>query len=292
MINLELYKIFATVAEESNITRASEKLNLTQPAVTKHIKNLENLLQIKLFVRSNHGIVLTKSGQNLYDEIIESIDLLTKIEQKYYKTRKINLGIHSTLLNRIFGTCISEFYAENSSGNISTKNLANKQMIQELKNKELDLIFSKEMDHTELSNSIRFTKLGEFHDILIVKNNSMLKDKIVTIEDLKNNIIYMPRKSSETCRNFFESTHTINTDFKEIRNITYSTIVEVVKNSDAIGLVTKEFVFQDIIDKDLCILNTNFKIKPIEFGIYTNKDNIFEDLKKFIKIIKKYFLSN
>ena len=40
MINLELYKIFVLVAKEENLTRASEKLNLTQPAVTKHIKNL------------------------------------------------------------------------------------------------------------------------------------------------------------------------------------------------------------------------------------------------------------
>ena len=56
MINLELYKIFVLVAKEENLTRASEKLNLTQPAVTKHIKNLEEILQVKLFVRSNHGI--------------------------------------------------------------------------------------------------------------------------------------------------------------------------------------------------------------------------------------------
>ena len=37
MVNLELYKIFVTVAKEENITKASEKLNLTQPAVTKHM---------------------------------------------------------------------------------------------------------------------------------------------------------------------------------------------------------------------------------------------------------------
>lgn len=38
MVNLELYKIYVTVAKEQNITRASEKLNISQPAVTKHIK--------------------------------------------------------------------------------------------------------------------------------------------------------------------------------------------------------------------------------------------------------------
>lgn len=71
MINLELYKIFVLVAKEENLTRASEKLNLTQPAVTKHIKNLEEILQVKLFVRSNHGIKLTEQGKSLYDKIKE-----------------------------------------------------------------------------------------------------------------------------------------------------------------------------------------------------------------------------
>ena len=42
MINLELYRIFTIVANEENLTRASNILHISQPAVTKHIKNLEN----------------------------------------------------------------------------------------------------------------------------------------------------------------------------------------------------------------------------------------------------------
>ena len=38
MVNLELFKIFKIVAEEENLTRASERLNISQPAVTKHIQ--------------------------------------------------------------------------------------------------------------------------------------------------------------------------------------------------------------------------------------------------------------
>ena len=54
MVNLELYKIFITVANEKNITRASEKLYLTQPAVSKHIKYFDVYLKpMKIYVRSN-----------------------------------------------------------------------------------------------------------------------------------------------------------------------------------------------------------------------------------------------
>ena len=48
MINLELYRIFVIVANEGNITRASEILCVSQPAITKQIKSLESKLNIKL----------------------------------------------------------------------------------------------------------------------------------------------------------------------------------------------------------------------------------------------------
>ena len=48
MINLELYKIFVFVAKEENVTKASEKLNISQPAVTKHIKKFRRTTGNKL----------------------------------------------------------------------------------------------------------------------------------------------------------------------------------------------------------------------------------------------------
>ena len=49
MINLELYRIFYVVAKEKNITKASKILNISQPAVTKHIKNLEYEMEERYF---------------------------------------------------------------------------------------------------------------------------------------------------------------------------------------------------------------------------------------------------
>ena len=57
MANLELYKIFVEVAKEKSITKVGEKLNISQPAVTRHIKNLENELNMVLFNRTKrYGI--------------------------------------------------------------------------------------------------------------------------------------------------------------------------------------------------------------------------------------------
>ena len=71
MINLELYRIFKIVADEENLTKASETLHISQPAVTKHIKNLENELNIELFKRSKYGMILNENGKKLYLQIAD-----------------------------------------------------------------------------------------------------------------------------------------------------------------------------------------------------------------------------
>lgn len=59
MPNLELYKIFTEVAKQKNITKASQILHISQPAVTRHIKNLENELNIILFNRTKRNGINT-----------------------------------------------------------------------------------------------------------------------------------------------------------------------------------------------------------------------------------------
>lgn len=55
MPNLNLYHIFIEVAKQKNITKASENLHISQPAVTRHIKNLENELNVVLFERNKRN---------------------------------------------------------------------------------------------------------------------------------------------------------------------------------------------------------------------------------------------
>lgn len=289
MVNLELYKIFVTVAKEENITKASEKLNLTQPAVTKHMKNLESILETKLFIRNNHGIKLTKQGVELYQDIKDSVDVLVNEENKYLQIKDINLGIHSTILNKIFSDCMSEYYIQNTNSKINVLNQDNEQMLLELKNGELDIIFSKKIYTKTNDKNIKFIKLGEWNEVLIANQNYKLKDKQMTLEDTKNTTIYMPKRTSETSHNFFKSLNCKYEDFKDIKHATYKTITEIIKNNDGVGLVTKEFVEEEIKKHNLCILNTQFHIKPIEFGIYIHRERKFKELNTFIQIIEKHF---
>jgi DNA-binding transcriptional LysR family regulator len=64
---MELYQLrtFATVAEEGHLTRAAERLHLSQPAVSGHIKALERTLDVRLFERTASGMELTEPGRQL-----------------------------------------------------------------------------------------------------------------------------------------------------------------------------------------------------------------------------------
>jgi DNA-binding transcriptional LysR family regulator len=97
-------KVFISVAKMNSFTRAAEFLNLSQPAVTHQIKNLENRFKTKLFNRDQNKIYLTKSGQVLL-KYAENIDLLyQKAMQEILKINNqvvgdIHLGAVSLLGN-------------------------------------------------------------------------------------------------------------------------------------------------------------------------------------------------
>jgi DNA-binding transcriptional LysR family regulator len=58
-------RAFVTVAKEGNLTRAAEKLHVTQPAVSLQIKSLQEQLGLSLFTRQSNGMALTKEGKQL-----------------------------------------------------------------------------------------------------------------------------------------------------------------------------------------------------------------------------------
>src|SRR5579862_714083 len=66
-VDTRLLRYFAAVAAEGNLTRAAERLFVSQPALTKQIRQLESQLGVRLFTRSRAGMTLTPAGQALAD---------------------------------------------------------------------------------------------------------------------------------------------------------------------------------------------------------------------------------
>lgn len=289
MINLELYKIFVFVAKEENVTKASEKLNISQPAVTKHIKNLEEQLGISLFKRNKYGMQLTEKGRMLFNEIERPIMTLLNAERKFTSSRNINLGSHVTMLSRMFGKCIADYYELNPNSQIEVTNETFNDMLNMLENLKLDIVLSKKVDENIYNtNKIEFIKLGLLHDIFVINTNSRYKDMVFSKEKLAQEKIYAPKKTSLTSINLMKKLN-LTDEMENIKNITYTTMLGILKNEDSIGIITKEYIKDELKENKLAILKTDFEFEPMEFGIYVNKENKFKELKDLIKIMKNEF---
>jgi DNA-binding transcriptional LysR family regulator len=68
-VDTRLLRYFAAVAAEGNLTHAAQRLFVSQPALTKQIRQLENQLGVRLFVRSRAGMALTAAGQALAERV-------------------------------------------------------------------------------------------------------------------------------------------------------------------------------------------------------------------------------
>lgn len=294
MVDLELYRIFTIVANEKNITKASEKLNISQPAVTKHIKNLENALELRLFNRTNHGIELTSDGQKIYEEAKEAVETLNSIFVKYGKNRNINLGVHVSMY-KMFSKILTKFsnINENITINISDTDLINmltpdlSDMIAKLENEKLDIIISKKTDNYN-HNKIEFIKVGEIQDILVVNNDSKLLGKQIGIEDIIGMQICLPRKGSATTNNFLKALEIEEDKLVNAKYITYNAMLDIIEDdNEIIGLISKEYIEKELNNKEISELTTEFKIPPIEYGIYINKKNKFKELNQLVKFIRE-----
>ena len=159
MIDFELYRIFVEVAKEGNITKASEKLNVSQPAITKKIKNLEEQLSMKLLERKSKGVELTLEGKKLYEKIKKPIEELNTIDRQVCKEKVINIGTHNHIGSCIFGNVLNKYYLKYPNVNLNLICEETCEMMRKLQNKELDIVFSKK-DSNEVLNGINTLNSG------------------------------------------------------------------------------------------------------------------------------------
>lgn len=82
MVNLELYRVFYTVAKKGSLTKAAEELYISQPAVSQAVKQLENQLGVTLFRRTHRGVELSKEGgKRIIDKVERALSLLEEAEE-------------------------------------------------------------------------------------------------------------------------------------------------------------------------------------------------------------------
>lgn len=97
MIDSYLLKYFLTFYEEGSLLRASEKLHLSQPSLTRAMQKLESELGIKIFERSVNKIALNENGKILVDYVRDILALNNLLEQKAKELKQKELLIHVSM---------------------------------------------------------------------------------------------------------------------------------------------------------------------------------------------------
>lgn len=179
-------KVFHTVASRSSFTKASEELNISQPAVTKHIKEIENQLNTKLFDRKGTTIQLTQSGKVLFEyaERIRNIfrDLEFEINQinQQYKGKLI-IGASTTVAQYILPEILAKFnsYYKDIKIELVTHNT---EIISELlKEGKIDLGI---IEGESQSNYFEYQIFKADEIVLVAKANHSLANKTLNLKDL------------------------------------------------------------------------------------------------------------
>ncbi len=111
-----LLKYFLVVAQEENITRASEILHVSQPALSKQLMQLEDELGAKLFIRGKRSLTLTEEGRFLRQRAQEIVDLTEKTERDFKDgivsfNGVISIGMGESAASDWLADKISEFSA-------------------------------------------------------------------------------------------------------------------------------------------------------------------------------------
>ena len=126
-IDLELYKVFYVVAKNKHMTKASEELHISQPAISQSIKKLEEQLGGTLFLRSNKGMELTEEGKMFYEYVKDALELINNAENEFTSFKdlskgEIKIGCSTTLTKLILIDTLKKFHTEYPNININITN--------------------------------------------------------------------------------------------------------------------------------------------------------------------------
>ena len=199
-IDLELYKVFYTVAKNKHMTKASEELHISQPAISQSIKKLEEQLGGTLFLRSNKGMELTEEGNMFYEYIKGALELINNAEREFTSFKdltkgEIKIGCSTTLTKLVLIDAISKFNKDYPNINIIVDNDLTSNLINDLKLGKLDFVIFNESNIKE--TNLNLTKIKELKQGFIY-NPLFYKDNINSFNDLNNYPLILQKEESNS----------------------------------------------------------------------------------------------
>ena len=285
-INLNLYKVFYVCAKCNSFKEASQKLYVTQPAISMQIKSLEDSLGTKLFYRSNSGLSLTKDGKQLYTYIEKSYNYLTAGEKIIKQNNNMDIGtiiIGSPAHIASFDLLKYVELYRKKHPNVFFRiiNGTTAELLTGLGNHSIDFVIdSSPINITNKEMTI--LPLEKFDTCFITTDKNKEKD-------LQKQKYVMPYERSSIRKNLEEELEKFNIKLNVVLEVeTTDLIISSIKKDIGTGYVVKESVKKELENKELIELKTKYDLPKLELNLVYIEDYLTNLSKYFIKnYIKK-----
>ena len=288
-IDLELYRVFYVVAKNKHMTKASEELHISQPAISQSIKKLEEQLGGTLFLRSNKGMELTEEGKMFYEYVKGALELINNAENEFTSFKdlskgEIKIGCSTTLTKLILLDAIKEFHLKYPNVNIIITNGLTADLINDLKLGKLDFIIYNEGNVKETSLNLKLIK--ELKQGFIY-NPKFYSDDIISFEDLNKYPLILQKEQSNS-RKFLDYIALQNNVklIPKMETVSKDLIIEFTNIGLGIGFILIDLAKRNY--NNLQELKINKKIPNIKVYLATNKSiSLTFASKSFIKCLNK-----
>jgi len=288
-VDLELYRVFYIVAKNKHMTKASEELHISQPAISQSIKKLEEQLGGTLFLRSNKGMELTEEGKMFYEYVKGALELINNAENEFTSFKdlskgKIKIGCSTTLTKLVLMNSLKEFHLDYPNININITNDLTSNLINDLKLGKLDFVIFNESNIKE--TNLNLEKIKELEQGFIY-NPEYYDDNVNTFEDLNKVPLILQKKESNS-RKLLDSIALENNVIlnPKMEVVSGELITEFVNIGLGIGFSIIDLAKRNF--EDLKELSINKKIPNINIYLATNKAvSLTFASKMFIKYLKK-----
>ncbi|UJF16372.1 LysR family transcriptional regulator [Jeotgalibaca sp. MA1X17-3] len=253
------YKTFSVLADTLNYTKTAKLLNLSQPAVTKHIQYLESHLNTELVSFENRKLTLTKKGQYLkteMDRFIQETEFLKEHLAENPIQKSLLVGASRTIGEYFITDKLQQFTLQENDSEIDLVIDNTKNLLVLLNNGDLDVAlisgpFNKELYETQI-----------FFEGLIVAvcspDNPIAQSKNILFSDLENEKLLLREKGSGINSSLQEtlSEKGLSLDIFSKRTIigNIHLMKELIKKDEGIGFFYYISVTDEIIDQTLQII--------------------------------------
>lgn len=282
MLDFRIYT-FIEVCKYMNFTKAAESLNITQPAVSQHIKYLEQLYSVKLFTFTGKKMSLTQYGRLILNTATtmkhDEIFMREKIDEKKNKKKKVKLGVTMTVGECVVPNIIAKYTKEYPNSEISVTVQNTDYLLKMLDSGEID--FAIVEGYFEKSKYDYLTYSTEKYVCVSAPSNSLADKKNIGIENLFTHTLIAREIGSGTREILWKNLREQNYSVMEFNNIIEISNINAIKKmvESDLGIT---FLYKIAVEEELKhgtlqeIPIKNFDIYH-DFTFIWRKNSIFMD---------------